>query len=142
MLEHPASSGLMPYGNELGRTADHIPAVVKKEEAHHSNADRGSYRADGGDRHRGDRAKRAGQLSRNRVELRAKADHETAQTERPNDPVEGLAEAAWLLQDEHELADLLGQRGLDNRPDAGEHEDQHQVHEQDRKRPWQMATIQ
>src|SRR5260370_40783556 len=113
MTARPARGGLMPYGNERARTADHVPAVVKKEEAHHSDADRGSYRADGGDRHRGDRAKRAGQLFRNCVELRAKADYETAQTERPNDPVEGLAETAWLLQHKQELADLLGHRGLD-----------------------------
>src|SRR6266446_7704618 len=114
MFEHTAGNWLMPCGNELGRMADHIPAVVKKEEAHHSDADRGRYRADGGDRHRGDRAKRAGQLSRNCVELRANADDETGQAERRDDPVEGLAEAAWLLQEEHELTDLLGQRGLDD----------------------------
>src|SRR6266852_7856950 len=106
MFEHPAGNWLMPCGNELGRTDDHIAAVVKKEEAHHSDADRGRYRADGGGRHRGDRAKRAGQLSRNCVEFGANADDETAQAERPSDPVEGLAEAAWLLQDQQELTDL------------------------------------
>src|SRR6266852_6246959 len=123
MFEHPAGSWLMPYGNELGPTADHIPPIVKKEEAQHGDADRGRYRADGGDRHRGDRAKRAGQLSRNCVELRANADDEAAQAKRRDDPVESLGEAAWLLQNEQELTDLLGQRGLDHRPDAGEYDD-------------------
>src|SRR5258708_19528581 len=107
MCEHRAGSWLMTYGNELGPTADHIPPIVKKEEAHHGDADRGRYRADGGDRHRGDRAKRACQLSRNCVELRANAADEPGHAERRDDPVEARVQPPCLLHTTHNSTHLL-----------------------------------